>query len=88
MEQGQLIIGLISIVIMFIPIGALIVKFSRIAFQVENNKKDIDSLTEKINNRVDKIEERFVENEAKLSNIEITMGRLEEKLNILISKIK
>jgi hypothetical protein len=88
MEPGQLIISLISIIVMFIPIGTLLWKFSRIAFQVENNKKDIDTLAEKLNSRVDKIDERFIENEAKLSNIEIIIGRLEEKLNILISNIK
>jgi peptidoglycan hydrolase CwlO-like protein len=87
MEQGQLIISLISIIIMFIPIGTLLWKFSRIVFQVENNKKDIDNLAQKLNHRVDKIDERFIENEAKLSNIEVTMGRLEEKLNILLMKI-
>jgi hypothetical protein len=88
MEQGQLIISLISIIVMFIPIGGLIWKFSKIAFQVENNKKDIDNLAQKLNSRVDKIDERFIENEAKLSNIEVIIGRLEEKLNILLSKIK
>jgi peptidoglycan hydrolase CwlO-like protein len=72
---------------MFIPIGGLIWKFSKIAFQVETNKKDITGLAEKLNKRVDKIDERFIENEAKLSNIEITMGRLEEKLNLLLMKI-
>jgi hypothetical protein len=69
---------------MFIPIGGLIWKFSKIAFQVENNKKDINGLSEKLNHRVDKIDERFIENEAKLSNIEITMGRIEEKLNMAL----
>jgi hypothetical protein len=73
---------------MFIPIGTLLWKFSKIVFQVENNKKDIDNLAEKLNSRVDKIDERFIENEAKLSNIEVIIGRLEEKLNILISKLK
>jgi hypothetical protein len=73
---------------MFIPIGGLIWKFSKIAFQVDNNKNDINHLAEKLNSRVDKIDERFIENEAKLSNIEIIIGRLEEKLNILISKLK
>jgi hypothetical protein len=86
-EQGQLIIGLISIIIMFITIGGLIWKFSKIAFQVETNKKDITGLADKLNHRVDKIDERFIENEAKLSNIEIIIGRLEEKLNILLLKM-
>jgi type II secretory pathway component PulC len=87
MELGQLIISLISIIIMFIPIGGLLWKFSKIVFQVENNKKDINNLAEKLNSRVDKIDERFIENEAKLSNIEITMGRLEEKLNMVLAKL-
>jgi peptidoglycan hydrolase CwlO-like protein len=87
MEQGQLIISLISIIIMFIPIGTLLCKFSKIVFQVDTNKKDIDNLAQKLNSRVDKIDERFIENEAKLSNIEITMGRLEEKMNILLMKV-
>jgi hypothetical protein len=73
---------------MFIPICTLLWKFSKIVFQVENNKKDIDNLAGKLNSRVDKIDERFIENEAKLSNIEVIIGRLEEKMNILISKIK
>lgn len=72
---------------MFIPIGGLIWKFSKTAFQVETNKKDISGLAEKLNKRVDKIDERFIENEAKLSNIEIIIGRLEEKLNILLTKV-
>jgi hypothetical protein len=72
---------------MFIPIGGLIWKFSKIAFQVETNRKDITGLAEKLNHRVDKIDERFIENEAKLSNIEVTMVRLEEKMNILLSKM-
>jgi peptidoglycan hydrolase CwlO-like protein len=80
MEAGQLIISLISIIVTFIPIGTLLWKFSKIVFQVETNKKDIDNLAQKLNSRVDKIDERFIENEAKLSNIEITMGRLEEKI--------
>jgi hypothetical protein len=88
MNQEQLIISLISIIVMFIPIGGLIWKFSKIAFLGENNKKDIDNLAQKLNSRVDKIDERFIENEAKLSNIEVIIGRLEEKLNILLSKIK
>jgi hypothetical protein len=83
----QLIISLVSIIVMFIPIGGLIWKFSKIAFQVETNKKDIDNLAEKLNKRVDKIDERFIENEAKLSNIEVIIGRLEEKLNLLLIKI-
>jgi peptidoglycan hydrolase CwlO-like protein len=72
---------------MFIPIGTLLWKFSKIVFQVENNKKDIDNLAQKLNSRVDKIDERFTENEAKLSNIEVIIGRLEEKLNILLMKV-
>jgi hypothetical protein len=87
MEPGQLVISLISIIIMFIPIGGLIWKFSKISFQVETNKKDIDNLAEKLNKRVDKIDERFIENEAKLSNIEVIIGRLEEKLNLLLMKV-
>jgi peptidoglycan hydrolase CwlO-like protein len=87
MGQGQLIISLISIIVMFIPVGGLLWKFSKIVFQVETNKKDLDNLAQKLNNRVDKIDERFIENEAKLSNIEVTMGRLEEKLNILLVKV-
>jgi peptidoglycan hydrolase CwlO-like protein len=72
---------------MFIPIGTLLWKFSKIVFQVENNKKDIDNLAQKLNNRVDKIDERFIENEAKLSNIEIIIGRLEEKINMVLTKL-
>jgi hypothetical protein len=87
MEPSQLIISLISIIIMFIPIGGLLWKFSKIVFQVENNKKDINSLAQKLNNRVDKIDERFIENEAKLSNIEIIIGRLEEKINMVLTKL-
>jgi hypothetical protein len=73
---------------MFIPVGGLLWKISRIVFRVENNEKDINNLAQKLNSRVDKIDDRFIENEAKLSNIEIIIGRLEEKLNILLSKIK
>jgi hypothetical protein len=87
MEPGQIIISLISIIVMFIPIGGLIWKFSKMAFQVDTNKKDITGLAEKLNKRVDKIDERFIENESKLSNMEIIMVRLEEKMNIILSKI-
>jgi peptidoglycan hydrolase CwlO-like protein len=87
MNQGQLIISLISIIVMCIPIGTLLWKFSKIVFQVENNKKDINNLAQKLNNRVDKIDERFIENEAKLSNIEIIIGRLEEKINMVLTKL-
>jgi hypothetical protein len=87
MDAGQLIISLVSIIVMFIPVGGLIWKFSKIAFQVETNRRDITGLAEKLNHRVDKIDERFIENEAKLSNIEITMGRLEEKLNMVLAKL-
>jgi hypothetical protein len=72
---------------MFIPVGTLLWKFSKIVFQVENNKKDINNLATKLNNRVDKIDERFIENEAKLSNIEVIIGRLEEKLNLVLTKL-
>jgi hypothetical protein len=72
---------------MFIPIGTLLWKFSKIVFKVENNEKSLNNLTQKLNSRVDKIDERFIENEAKLSNIEITMGRLEEKMNLLLMKV-
>jgi hypothetical protein len=74
MDQGQLIISLISIVVMFIPIGGLLWKISRIVFRVETNEKDINSLAQKLNSRADKIDNRFVENESKLSNIENIMG--------------
>jgi peptidoglycan hydrolase CwlO-like protein len=87
MDKEQLIISLTSIIIMFIPIGTLIGKFSKLVFEVENNKKNIEAVTEKLNSRVDKIDERFMENEAKLSNIEVTMGRLEEKMNLVLAKI-
>jgi hypothetical protein len=62
-------------------------KFSKIVFRVESNEKSIESLSTKLNVRVDKIDERFIENEAKLSNIEIIMARLEEKINVLLSKM-
>jgi hypothetical protein len=71
---------------MFIPIGTLLWKISKLVFQVETNKKDINGLAQKFNNHTDKIEVRFVENEAKLSNIEVTMGRLEEKMNLLLKQ--
>jgi hypothetical protein len=87
MEQGQIIISLISIIVMFIPIGTLLWKFSRIVFRVETNKNNINNLAQKLNNRVDKIDERFIENETKLSNIEITIGRMEEKLNLVLAKL-
>jgi hypothetical protein len=87
MEPGQIIISLVSIIVMFIPIGTLLWKFSRIVFLVETNKNNINNLAQKLNNRVDKIDERFIENETKLSNIEITMGRMEEKLNMVLAKL-
>jgi hypothetical protein len=85
---GNLIVSLITVIVMFIPIGMIIWRFSKIAFSVEANKSDIEKLSGRINSRVDKIDERFIENEAKLSNIEITMGRLEEKMNLLLTRIK
>jgi hypothetical protein len=87
MNQGQLIISIISIIVMFIPVGSLLWKVSRVIFRVETNEKDINGLAQKLNNRADKIDERFIENEAKLSNIEITMGRLEEKLNMVLERL-
>lgn len=87
MELSQLIIGLVSIIVMFIPIGGLIWKLSKVVFRVDINEKDISNFAEKLNHRVDKIDERFIENEAKLSNIEVTMGRLEEKLNLVLTKL-
>jgi hypothetical protein len=72
---------------MFIPIGGLIWKLSKVVFRVDINEKDISNFAEKLNHRVDKIDERFIENEAKLSNIEVTMGRLEEKLNLVLTKL-
>jgi hypothetical protein len=84
MDQGQLTISLVSIIVMFLPVGGLLWKISRIVFRVETNEKDINNLAEKLNRLFDKIDERFIEYEARLSNIEITMGRLEEKLNILL----
>jgi hypothetical protein len=88
MDQGQLVIGLVSLIIMVIPAGTLFWKFSRIVFQVEDNRKDINALAEKLNRRLDRIDERFIGNEAKLVNIEVTMGRLEEKMNILLAERK
>jgi hypothetical protein len=85
MDQGQLIISLVSIIVMFIPIGGLLWKISRMVFRVETNEKDINNLAQKLNSKID---ERFIKNEARLSNIEITMGRLEEKLNILLAQMK
>jgi hypothetical protein len=86
-DQGQLTIGLISVIVMCIPIGGLLWKISRIVFRVEINEKDINNLAEKLNCRFDKIDERFTEYEARLSSIEITMGRLEEKVNLVLKKI-
>jgi hypothetical protein len=86
MDTGQLLIGLISLIIMCIPIGGILWKIARVVFEVELNKKDINNLASNFNLRIDKIDERFIENEAKLSNIEVTMGRLEEKLNLLLSR--
>jgi hypothetical protein len=87
MNQGQLITSLVSVIVMFIPVGGLIWKFSKIAFRVETNEKDINNLAQKLNHRLDKIDERFIENEARLSNIEVTIGRLEEKLNLVLRKL-
>jgi hypothetical protein len=87
MNQEQLIVSLVSVIVMFIPVGGLLWKISRIVFRVETNEKDISNLAKKINYRLDEIDERFIENEARLSNIEITMGRLEEKMNFLLTKL-
>jgi hypothetical protein len=88
MNQAQLIISFVSVIVMFIPIGTLLWKFSKIVFEVELNKKDINSLAEELRRRLDKtdkrIDERLAGNEARLSNIEITIGRMEEKINILL----
>jgi hypothetical protein len=35
MDQGQLIISFVSVIVMFIPVGGLLWKFSKIVFQVE-----------------------------------------------------
>jgi hypothetical protein len=86
MNQGQVIASFVSVIVMFIPIGGLLWKFSKIAFRVETNEKDINNLAEKLNRRLDKIDERFTENEARLFCIEITMGRLEEKVNLVLKK--
>jgi uncharacterized membrane protein len=88
MNQDQLIISLVSIIIMFIPIGKLLWDFSRIVFRVENNKEDINKLAEKIKKHEDNFGERLTENESKLNNITYIMGRLEEKINSILDKIK
>jgi hypothetical protein len=86
MTDEQLLFSLISLIIMFIPIGTLLWKFGKIVFQVELNKKDIDGLSKTFNTKVNTIEDRFIENETKLNNIEIVMTRIETKMNLLLSK--
>jgi hypothetical protein len=84
MDQGQLLIGLISVIIMFIPIGGLLWKISRIVFNVDKNSADIDKLGKMIRDRDDRFDQRLVETESKLSNLEIIMGRMEEKINSIL----
>jgi hypothetical protein len=86
MTKEQLLFNLLGLIVTFIPIGGLLWKFSRIIFQVELNKKNIDNLGDKLNNNVDGINERFLETETKLNNIELIMARFETKLNLLLSK--
>jgi uncharacterized membrane protein len=73
---------------MFLPIGKLLWDFSRIVFRVENNKHDIDKLFERIKVQEDGFSERLTETEQKLNNITYIMGRLEEKINSILDKIK
>jgi predicted PurR-regulated permease PerM len=87
MDQGQLIISLVSIVVMFIPIAALLWKISRIVFRVETNTTDINNLSEKIKKQEDIFNERLNENESKLNNITLIMARMEEKINNILDKI-
>jgi hypothetical protein len=69
---------------MFIPIGGLLWKISRIVFTVDKNTADIDKLGTMIRDRNDRFDQRLVENESKLSNLEIIMGRMEEKINSIL----
>jgi predicted nucleic acid-binding Zn-ribbon protein len=87
MDQGQLIISLVSIVVMFLPIGILLWKISRIVFKVEVNTKDINLLSERIKKQEDIFNERLNESENKLNNISLIMARMEEKINNILEKI-
>jgi hypothetical protein len=69
---------------MFIPIGGLLWKISRIVFTVGENTADIDKLGDMIRKRNDKFDERLIETESKLSNLEVIMGRMEEKINSIL----
>jgi hypothetical protein len=86
MTQEQLFFNIMSLVIMFIPIGVLLWKFGRIVFQVEINKKDINGLRQNLDNKINTFENRFIENETKLGNIELIMARVETKLNLILQK--
>jgi hypothetical protein len=88
MDQGQLVISLISIIVMFFPIGLLLWNFSRIVFRVENNKENIDKLSDRIMKQENNFDQRLTENESRLTNISLIMGRLEEKINNILDKIE
>jgi hypothetical protein len=91
LEAKDLLAPLISIIVMFIPIGGLFWKFSRIVFQVEENKKDIDGLGSKMNHFINNQEKRFSELSAQMNDIATLLGRLEERFVIMdktITEIK
>jgi hypothetical protein len=69
------------------------------AFRVNTNEQDIEKLSEKMKQDIEKLsekmkiqenssEQRFFENESKMNNISVIMARLEEKINVLMERIK
>jgi chromosome segregation ATPase len=85
MEQGQLIVSLVSVIVMFIPIGLILWKIAHIVFKVEKNEKEISTFNTKFNEFVVKrttIEEKINSIESKgsipVANLEYRVQKLED----------
>jgi peptidoglycan hydrolase CwlO-like protein len=81
MEIGQLVIGLISIIVMFIPIGGLLWKFSKMAFQVDANKRNYENQTNQILNIRKELNEIENRGSVPLMTLNNRVSKLEDRSN-------
>jgi vacuolar-type H+-ATPase subunit I/STV1 len=91
MNQANLLYSLATLIIMLIPLGLLFWRFSRIVFQVELNKENINGMGKKIdeqiravNDTISKQEknrsEQIEELSKNINEIRIMTARIEEKI--------
>jgi predicted PurR-regulated permease PerM len=97
-EQANLLYSFVTLIIMLIPLGLLFWRISRIVFQVELNKENINGMGKKIddqirsinatiNNHEKDIAERIDELSKNINEIKIIQARIEEKI-ISLNEIK